>query len=201
MAVRHSTFRTTSPSYFSSLKGLLLPGEEKTLQLTIFVSNTIAAPLNLRIERLSTLLIIHTLFGQDLFFSVGGEYGAGHCSSRFRWNRDPSLLCHRTLMLRNTSIRLGSFAGPYTPAEKSRGPPSRDATGWRAFTAGIHEANGLANDLRCRDCRMCPSQHPRSGPVAANCNSLSGRSIHRAGRRKFSSADARGQLAVCNCPA
>jgi len=83
MAVRDSIFRTTSPPYFSNLKGLLLPGEEKLLQLTVFVSNTIAAPLNLRMQKLSTLLIIHTLFGQDLFLSVGGEYGAGHCSSRF----------------------------------------------------------------------------------------------------------------------
>jgi hypothetical protein len=30
----------------------------------------------LRIQQLSTLLIIHTLFGQDLFLSVNGEYGA-----------------------------------------------------------------------------------------------------------------------------
>lgn len=156
MAVRHSTFRTTSPPYFSSLKGLLLPGEDKSLQLTVFVSNTIAAPLNLRMQKLSTLLIIHTLFGQDLFLSVGGDYGAGHCSSRFMWNRDPSLLCPRTLMLRNTSIRPGSSAGPYTQVEESRGPPSRGARG-RAFIAGIHEAHGLANGLRCRDCRVYPS--------------------------------------------
>jgi len=59
-------------------------------------------------------------------------------------------------MLRNTSIRPGSSAGPYTQVEKSRGPPSRDARG-RAFIAGIHEAHGLANGLRCRDCRMYPS--------------------------------------------
>jgi len=149
MAVRHSTFRTTSSSYFSSLKGLLLPGEEKTLQLTIFVSNAIAAPLNLRTQRLSTLLIIHTLFGQDLFLSVGGEYGTRHCTSHFRGDRGRSLLYPRTIMLWNTSIRPGSSAGPYTRVEKSAGPPSRDA-----FIAGIHEADGLANGLRCRDCRM-----------------------------------------------
>ncbi|KAF8491842.1 DNase I-like protein, partial [Russula emetica] len=56
------------------MAGFLLPGEEKTLQLTILVSHAIAAPLNLRIEKLSTLLIIHTLFGQDLFLSLDGEY-------------------------------------------------------------------------------------------------------------------------------
>jgi hypothetical protein len=118
MAVRHGTFRTTSPSYFSNLKGLLLPGEEKTLQLTIFVSNSIAAPLNLRTQRLSTLLI-HTLFGQDLFLSVSGEYGARHCTSRFRCDRGRSLLCPSTIMLWNTTIRPGSSAGPYTRVEKS----------------------------------------------------------------------------------
>jgi hypothetical protein len=57
------------------LQGFLLPGEEKTLQLTILVFHTIAAPLNVRIEKLSTLLIVHTLFGQDLFLSLDGEYG------------------------------------------------------------------------------------------------------------------------------
>ncbi|KAI0292853.1 hypothetical protein BC826DRAFT_1105265 [Russula brevipes] len=54
--------------------GFLLPGEETTLRLTIFVSPAIAAPLNLRQQSLSTLLIVHTLFGQDLFLAVGGEY-------------------------------------------------------------------------------------------------------------------------------
>jgi len=58
-----------------SLQGFLLPGEEKALQLTIFVSHTIAAPLNMRMETLYTLLIVHTLFGQDLFVSLVGEYG------------------------------------------------------------------------------------------------------------------------------
>ena len=58
-----------------SVQGFLLPGEEKTLQLTILVSYAIAAPLNLGIEKLSTLLIVHTLFGQDLFISLDGEYG------------------------------------------------------------------------------------------------------------------------------
>ncbi|KAI0280361.1 Endonuclease/exonuclease/phosphatase [Russula aff. rugulosa BPL654] len=56
------------------MAGFLLPGEEKTLQLTILVSHTIAAPLNLGIEKLFTLLIVHTLFGQDLFLSLEGEY-------------------------------------------------------------------------------------------------------------------------------
>jgi len=60
---------------FRSLQGFLLPGEETTLRLTIFVSPAIAAPLNLRQQSLSTLLIVHTLFGQDLFLAVGGEYG------------------------------------------------------------------------------------------------------------------------------
>ena len=58
-----------------SLQGFLLPGEEKTLQLIILVSHTIADPLNLGIEKLSTLLIVHTIFGQDLFLSLDGEYG------------------------------------------------------------------------------------------------------------------------------
>ncbi len=57
------------------MQGFVLPGEEKTLQFSIFVSHTIAAPLNLRVENLTTLLIIHTLFGQDLFLSLDGEYG------------------------------------------------------------------------------------------------------------------------------
>ncbi|KAI0251882.1 Endonuclease/exonuclease/phosphatase [Lactifluus subvellereus] len=56
------------------MTGFLLPEEEKTLQLTIFVSHAAAAPLNLRIQKLSTLLIIHTLLGQDLFLSLDGEY-------------------------------------------------------------------------------------------------------------------------------
>lgn len=56
------------------MTGFLLPEEEKTLQLTILVSHTIAADLNLRREKLSTLLIVHTLFGQDLFISLEGEY-------------------------------------------------------------------------------------------------------------------------------
>ncbi|KAH9996233.1 Endonuclease/exonuclease/phosphatase [Russula vinacea] len=56
------------------MAGFLLPGEEKTLQLTIFVSHTIAAPLNLGTQKLFTLLIVHTLFGQDLFLSLDGEY-------------------------------------------------------------------------------------------------------------------------------
>ncbi|KAI0305103.1 hypothetical protein B0F90DRAFT_1156055 [Multifurca ochricompacta] len=56
------------------MTGFLLPGEEKTLQLTIFVSRTTAAPLNMRIQTLFTLLIIHTTLGQDLFISLNGEY-------------------------------------------------------------------------------------------------------------------------------
>jgi hypothetical protein len=59
-----------------SLQGFLLPEEERTLRLTILVSSTTAAPLNLRIQKLSTLLIVHTLLGQDHFLSVHGEYGA-----------------------------------------------------------------------------------------------------------------------------
>ena len=60
------------------MQGFLLPGEEKMLQLTILVSHTIAAPLSLRTEKLSTLLIVHTLFGQDQFISLDGEYGTAH---------------------------------------------------------------------------------------------------------------------------
>ncbi len=58
------------------LQGFLLPGEEMNLQFTILVSPAIAAPLNLKIQKLSTLLIIHTALGQDLFLSLNGEYGA-----------------------------------------------------------------------------------------------------------------------------
>lgn len=64
----------TSDSW--SLQGFLLPGEEMNLQFTILVSPAIAAPLNLKIQKLSTLLIIHTILGQDLFLSLDGEYGA-----------------------------------------------------------------------------------------------------------------------------
>ena len=46
------------------------------LQFTILVSPAIAAPLNLKIQKLSTLLIIHTISGQDHFLSLDGEYGA-----------------------------------------------------------------------------------------------------------------------------
>jgi hypothetical protein len=59
-----------------NLQGFLLPGEEMTLRLSIFVSHTTAAPLNLRMQKLSTLLIVHTLLGQDHFLSLSGEYGA-----------------------------------------------------------------------------------------------------------------------------
>jgi len=44
------------------------------IKFTIFVSPTIATPLNLKIEKLSTLLIIHTISGQDHFLSLNGEY-------------------------------------------------------------------------------------------------------------------------------
>ncbi|KAI9513375.1 DNase I-like protein [Russula earlei] len=56
------------------MAGLLLPRDEMTLQFTIFVSNSVAAKLNLGMQRLSTLLIVHTLFGQDLFVFVHGVY-------------------------------------------------------------------------------------------------------------------------------
>ncbi|KAH9000715.1 DNase I-like protein [Lactarius hatsudake] len=59
-----------------TMTGFLLPGEEMNLQFTILVSPAIAAPLNLKIQKLSTLLIVHTIFGQDLFLSFNGEYGA-----------------------------------------------------------------------------------------------------------------------------
>ncbi|KAH8997936.1 DNase I-like protein [Lactarius akahatsu] len=59
-----------------TMTGFLLPGEEMNLQFTILVSPAIAAPLNLKIQKLSTLLIVHTIFGQDLFLSLNGEYGA-----------------------------------------------------------------------------------------------------------------------------
>jgi len=45
------------------------------LSFTILVSPAIAAPLNLKIQKLSTLLIIHTILGQDLFLEITGEYG------------------------------------------------------------------------------------------------------------------------------
>lgn len=57
-----------------TMTGFLLPGEEMNLQFTILVSPAIAAPLNLKIQKLSTLLIVHTIFGQDLFLSLNGEY-------------------------------------------------------------------------------------------------------------------------------
>jgi hypothetical protein len=65
-------------SIFSAIRsqGFLLPEEERTLRLTILVSRSTAAPLNLRMQKLSTLLIVHTLLGQDHFLSVDGEYGA-----------------------------------------------------------------------------------------------------------------------------
>jgi inositol polyphosphate 5-phosphatase INPP5B/F len=47
-----------------------------TLRLTILISHTTAAPLNLGIQKLSALLIVHTLLGQDHFLSFSGEYGA-----------------------------------------------------------------------------------------------------------------------------
>jgi hypothetical protein len=75
MAVGLPPFMRLHHVYLTSLQGFLLSGEEKTLQLTIFVSHTVAAPLNLRTHKLSTLLIVHTLFGQDLFLSLDGEYG------------------------------------------------------------------------------------------------------------------------------
>ncbi|KAH9077847.1 DNase I-like protein, partial [Lactarius deliciosus] len=69
----------SSPIYPRWLKietttGFLLPGEEMNLQFTILVSPAIAAPLNLKIQKLSTLLIVHTISGQDLFLSLNGEY-------------------------------------------------------------------------------------------------------------------------------
>ncbi|KAI9459235.1 DNase I-like protein [Lactarius psammicola] len=57
-----------------TMTGFLLPGEEINLQFTILVSPAIAAPLNLKIQKLSTLLIIHTTLGQDHFVSLNGEY-------------------------------------------------------------------------------------------------------------------------------
>jgi phosphatidylinositol-bisphosphatase len=54
--------------------GFLLPGEEMNVQFTILIYPAIAAPLNLKVQKLSTLLIIHTILGQDLFLSVSGEY-------------------------------------------------------------------------------------------------------------------------------
>ena len=84
MAVSLAHFVTAS-SCFTVFQGLLLPGEEKTLQLTVLVSHAVAAPLNLRIEKLSTLLIVHTLFGQDLFLSLDGEYGTARPHSSFGW--------------------------------------------------------------------------------------------------------------------
>jgi hypothetical protein len=89
MAVGVACSVTLPPSQFPSSQGFLLPGEEKTLQFTVFVSNTIAAPLNLRIQELSTLLIVHTLFGQDRFLSVSGEYGAVRSSFKL----DQKLIC------------------------------------------------------------------------------------------------------------
>jgi hypothetical protein len=75
MAVGLTSFMPLHRLTLRALQGFLLPGEEKTLQLTIFVSHSIAAPLNLRTQNLCTLLIVHTLFGQDLFLSLDGEYG------------------------------------------------------------------------------------------------------------------------------
>jgi phosphatidylinositol-bisphosphatase len=56
------------------MTGFLLPGEEMNIQFTILVHPAIAAPLNLKIQKLSTLLIIHTILGQDLFLELDGEY-------------------------------------------------------------------------------------------------------------------------------
>ena len=61
----------------------------------MFVSHTIAAPLNLRAQKLSTLLIVHTLFGQDLFVSLDGDYGtaAPICFRVDRRNPNNKLQC------------------------------------------------------------------------------------------------------------
>ncbi|KAF8273650.1 Endonuclease/exonuclease/phosphatase [Lactarius quietus] len=94
--------------------GFLLPGEEMNIKFTILVSPAIAAPLNLKIEKLSTLLIIHTISGQDHFLSLNGE----------------------TNMLRHPLIRVGSSARPNPRIERTRDllPESQAHNSSREFT-------------------------------------------------------------------
>lgn len=129
------------------LQGFLLPGEETNVQFTILVYPAIAAPLNLKIQKLSTLLIIHTILGQDLFISLNGEYGTpAVLLSRSR----PSLRSSRTNVLRHPPICVGSSARPYPRTERDRGPTLRTTSA--QLVARVHKAHGLANESRRRDC-------------------------------------------------
>ena len=92
------------------------------VQFTILVYPAIAAPLNLKMQKLSTLLIIHTILGQDLFISLNGEYGTpAVILPRNRSSHRSS----RTNMLQYPSIRVGSSARPNPPTERDRGPTLR----------------------------------------------------------------------------
>ncbi|KAI0061131.1 DNase I-like protein [Artomyces pyxidatus] len=58
----------------SPLAGFLLAGEDISITFTVHVTSKSAATLNLGTAKLSTLIILHTTLGQDLFISLGGQY-------------------------------------------------------------------------------------------------------------------------------
>jgi hypothetical protein len=130
------------------LQGFLLPGEEMNVQFTILIYPAIAAPLNLKVQKLSTLLIIHTILGQDLFLSVSGEYGT---PAVLLFRSRPSLRRSRTNVLRHRPIRVGSLARPNPRTERDRGPTL--GTTSAQLIARVHKVDGLANEPRRRECR------------------------------------------------
>lgn len=113
------------------------------IQLTILVSPAIAAPLNLKIQKLSTLLIIHTILGQDHFLSLDAEYGTPIVLLS---RNNPSHRSSRTNVFRNPPVRVGSSAGPNPRAEGDNGP-TPGATSAQ-FVARVHKVDGLANESR-----------------------------------------------------
>jgi hypothetical protein len=141
------------------LQGFLLPGEEMNIQFTILVHPAIAAPLNLKIQKLSTLLIIHTILGQDLFLELDGEYGT-HAVLLFRSR--PSHRSYRTNVLRYPPIRVGPFARPNPRTERDKGPTL--GTTSAQLVARVHKVDWLANESRRRDCRTFLIHHSLGSP-------------------------------------
>ena len=113
------------------------------VQFTILVSPSIAAPLNLNIQKLSTLLIIHTILGQDHFLSLDGEYGTPVVLLS---KKKSSHRGSRTNVLRHPPIRVSSSPRPNPRTERDRKLTSGATSA--QLVARVHKADELAYESR-----------------------------------------------------
>ncbi|KAI0329804.1 DNase I-like protein [Cubamyces sp. BRFM 1775] len=69
----------------SAMTGLVMPGENAELSLSVLVDDTIASQLNMGATHLEETLVLHTALGRDHFVAVTGDYERTCFATSISW--------------------------------------------------------------------------------------------------------------------